>query len=227
MYLERPSHVPGAVVWSRISTGEEVRVLPDGCMDLMGSPDDGLVIAGPDTATQIHQSAAGAALFAVRFAPGTAPLVLGAPAHAFRDQRVALADVWPAAEVARFAERLAATKDPGAELERAAAHRLRHRASARDLARLDTVVRSLARGSRIADVAAAAGWSERQLHRRSLEAFGYGPKLLARILRMRRALERARAGAPLVDVAEDYADQAHLARDVRRLAGASLTRLTR
>ena len=59
------------------------------------------------------------------------------------------------------------------------------------------------------------------------ESNGYGPKTLARILRMRRALDLARAGAPLAEVAvrSGYADQAHLTREVRDLAGVPPTRL--
>ncbi|MFD9260612.1 helix-turn-helix domain-containing protein, partial [Streptomyces sp. NPDC059538] len=65
---------------------------------------------------------------------------------------------------------------------------------------------------------------ERQLHRRSLDAFGYGPRTLGRILRLRRALALARAGMPFAEVAcvAGYADQAHLAREVRALAGTAL-----
>jgi AraC-type DNA-binding domain-containing proteins len=65
------------------------------------------------------------------------------------------------------------------------------------------------------------GLSPRQLHRRSLDAFGYGPKTLARVLRLNRALTLARAGVELADVAATtgYADQAHFARDVRELTG--------
>ncbi|MGV9612777.1 helix-turn-helix domain-containing protein, partial [Nocardia xishanensis] len=60
--------------------------------------------------------------------------------------------------------------------------------------------------------------------RRSLAAFGYGPKMLARILRLQRALAVASAGTPPADtaIAAGYADQAHLARDMRELAGMPL-----
>lgn len=58
-------------------------------------------------------------------------------------------------------------------------------------------------------------------------AFGYGPKTLARILRLRRALALAGAGVPFAETAArcGFADQAHLARDVRELAGVPLGRL--
>ncbi|MBO0829033.1 MAG: helix-turn-helix domain-containing protein, partial [Streptosporangiales bacterium] len=65
------------------------------------------------------------------------------------------------------------------------------------------------------------------LHRRSLTVFGYGPKTLTRILRMTRAVDLARTGTPFATVAAatGYADQAHLARDVRSLTGEALRRL--
>ncbi|WP_143615380.1 helix-turn-helix domain-containing protein, partial [Streptomyces sparsogenes] len=65
------------------------------------------------------------------------------------------------------------------------------------------------------------------LHRRSLAAFGYGPKTLARVLRLNRALDAARAGTAFAEVAAlaGYADQAHLAREVKALTGVPLGRL--
>lgn len=65
------------------------------------------------------------------------------------------------------------------------------------------------------------------MHRRSLTAFGYGPKTLARVLRLQRALALARSGLPFAETAtrSGFADQAHLARDVRELAGMPLGEL--
>ncbi|MFD0886505.1 helix-turn-helix domain-containing protein, partial [Streptosporangium algeriense] len=62
------------------------------------------------------------------------------------------------------------------------------------------------------------------LHRRSLRAFGYGPKTLQRVVRFQRALRLARRGTALAEVAlaSGYADQSHMANEVRRLAGVSL-----
>ena len=69
--------------------------------------------------------------------------------------------------------------------------------------------------------------SARQLHRRCETSFGYGLKMLARIGRFERALALARSGLPLARVAADagYADQPHLSRDVRALAGVPATTL--
>ncbi len=62
------------------------------------------------------------------------------------------------------------------------------------------------------------------MYKRQLDAFGYGPKTLARILRFGRALELARAEVPFAEAAArtGFADQAHLARDVKELAGVPL-----
>lgn len=114
---------------------------------------------------------------------------------------------------------------PGGALEAVASDRLRD-AEPMDPA-LRAAVRVLARGRSVAAVADAVGLGERQLHRRSLAAFGYGPKTLGRVLRLQRALASARAGAPFAEVAAvaGYADQAHLAREVKDLAGIPLRRL--
>jgi len=90
------------------------------------------------------------------------------------------------------------------------------------------IVAELRSGASVAATAGSVGLNERGLHRRCLAAFGYGPKTLARILRMNRALDLARAGTPFATVAvtAGYADQAHLAREVRALAGVPLGELT-
>ncbi|MER7163197.1 helix-turn-helix domain-containing protein, partial [Streptomyces lydicus] len=90
--------------------------------------------------------------------------------------------------------------------------------------RTAAVAAALARGRPVAEVALSVALSERQLHRLSLDAFGYGPKTLARVLRLVRALDLARAEVPWAEVAAraGYADQAHLAREVKSLAGAPM-----
>ncbi|MGH3899374.1 MAG: helix-turn-helix domain-containing protein [Pseudonocardiaceae bacterium] len=71
--------------------------------------------------------------------------------------------------------------------------------------------------------------TDRMLHRRCRDAFGYGPSMLRRILRFRMALRLARRGVPFATITARarYADQAHLARKVRALAGVPLSHLVR
>ncbi|MEW9555171.1 DUF6597 domain-containing transcriptional factor [Nonomuraea sp. NPDC050783] len=89
------------------------------------------------------------------------------------------------------------------------------------------IARALRTGRSVAEVAWDLGLSERQLHRRSVAAFGYAPKTLQRIVRFQRALCLARAGVPLATVAvrAGYTDQAHLSHDVKRLSGVPLRTL--
>ena len=109
---------------------------------------------------------------------------------------------------------------------------LLQRAVAARMTMPDPIIAVAARALRgpgsIADTADRLGLSERQLRRRCLTAFGYGPKTLQRILRFQRALTLARSGMPLADTAVEtgYVDQAHLSHEVRRLAGVPLGELT-
>jgi AraC-like DNA-binding protein len=221
VYSERPSRLPGVVAWQRDvgPAGSTARVLPDGCLDLIWR-DGELLVAGPDTTAQLASSPPGTRWAALRFAAGVGPGVLGVPAAELRDRRVPLADLWPAAAARRAAAVVGDDPVPG--LERLAAHRW-----VPPDPLVTGVAARLRAGEPVAAVAAAAGLTARELHRRSTHAFGYGPKLLARILRLQRALARARSGTPFAAVAADlgYTDQAHLSRDVKALAGVPLRSL--
>ncbi|MDT0482564.1 helix-turn-helix domain-containing protein [Streptomyces doebereineriae] len=217
MYTERTSRLAGAVIWTGDGAG---RVLPDGCMDLLWN-EGRLLVAGPDTQAYVTGGAP-SNWAGVRFYPGTAPAFLGVPAHELRDRRVELADLWPASEVRRLRSRMKKAPDPATALEEIALER----AAPPDPV-LHALVTALDAGRPVAVTADELGLGARQLHRWSLEAFGYGPKTLARILRLRRALVLAGAGVPFAETAvrSGFADQAHLARDVKELAGVPLGRL--
>ncbi|WP_432540985.1 helix-turn-helix domain-containing protein [Kineococcus sp. SYSU DK002] len=214
MHRERPSRVRGAVVWTSTPTGPgSGLVLPDGCVDLLWRSDrEEVLVAGPDTGAKAVEPVAGVTWTGLRFAPGHAPAVLGVPAAELRDARVALADLWGAAAARRVAEQVAAA--PGAGLEALAA-------GIDPDPSLTRAARLLASGRAVADVADALGVGVRQLHRRSLDAFGYSPQLLGRVLRFRRAVAALRAGTPPAQVAAQagFTDQAHLSREVRVFAG--------
>ncbi|WP_345663838.1 DUF6597 domain-containing transcriptional factor [Streptomyces venetus] len=224
MYVERASRLAGAVVWTNAPERDGAgRVLPDGCMDLLWH-EGRLLVAGPDTHAYLTDGEGGT-WSGVRFYPGTAPALLGVPAHELRDRRVELADLWPASEVRRLAARVNAAPDPASGLEDLALRQAAGAAPPDPVLR--QVVTALGQGRTVGETADELGLGARQLHRRSLTAFGYGPKTLARILRLRRALALARDGMPFAATAarSGYADQAHLARDVRELAGLPLGEL--
>lgn len=229
MYAEHASRLDGAVVWTRTTPAAPAPtaaypVLPDGCMDLLWT-EGKLYVAGPDTRAHAPgegPGGAGTRYDGVRFAPGAGPAFLGVPAHELRDRRVALADLWPAARVRALTGQVTGAADQASALEDLV---LRHAADTEPPDPvLRAVVRRLDAGSTVAAAAEAAGIGARQLHRRSLAAFGYGPKTLARILRLQRALTLVRGGVPYADaaVAAGCADQAHLSREMRDLAGTTL-----
>ncbi|GIF52653.1 AraC-like DNA-binding protein [Asanoa ferruginea] len=216
------TRIPGAVVWQRRMTGPaQARILPDGCTDLIWSSRTGLLIAGPDTTADLAELSAGEVIVGLRFPPGTGPAVFGVPAAELTDQRVPLDALWPAATVREIDDGMAGGGG-GDLLDRVADARLRAAGGPDPRARV--VASRLAGGATVAQTAATIGLSARHLHRASRDLFGYGPKTLARILRLRRALALLRSGVPAALAAAEagYADQPHLSRDVRDLAGVPL-----
>jgi methylphosphotriester-DNA--protein-cysteine methyltransferase len=192
------------------------RVVPDGCVDLIWLADRELVIAGADTGPRIVDLPAGTLSSGIRLRPGAAGGFLGLPASEVRDRHVEAALVWDD-DAARLADALAAAA-PARRLELLAA------AVARRHAAPDPLVAGAARrlaacDARVADVAAALGVSERQLHRRTLAAIGYGPKVLARVARLRRLVAVAEESLALRALEAGYASQAHMTDEVRRMTG--------
>ncbi|MGX6602092.1 helix-turn-helix domain-containing protein [Micromonosporaceae bacterium Da 78-11] len=219
MYEERASALPHVVSWWSVTRpgAPPKRILPDGCLDLIWQSGE-VIVAGPDTTAQVATSTEGGRSFALRFGAGTGPGVLGVPASELLNSRVPLADLWPAAEVRRLVE----ADDPLAALTAAATRRWHPP---------DPMSVALAAGARaglpVGAIAERCGLSPRHLQRRSTTAFGYGPKTLHRVFRLQRAVALARAGREFAAVSADagYADQAHLSRDVRALAGVPLGEL--
>ena len=72
-------------------------------------------------------------------------------------------------------------------------------------------------------LAASAGLGVRQLERQFLDAVGLSPKRFAKTARFQRTLQLLRDGQSPADVASlcGFADQAHLAREFRSVAGTS------
>jgi AraC-like DNA-binding protein len=233
VYVERSARLPGAIVWSRTvpADGALAPVLPDGCVDLLWSAGQ-LMIAGPDTAAHSSAAESGAVFAGVRFAPGTGPSIIGVRGDEIRARRVPLDSVlgtamyrWAIDIVAPAAHSRAGRPALEAALESVAAEWFRL-APPPDPT-MTGIVAHLRSGASVAATADAVGIGLRALHRRCLPALGYGPKTLAKILRLNRALDLARVGTPLATVAATagYADQAHLSREVRTLTGVPLRRL--
>ncbi len=224
-YRERPTSVPGAVLWQRTAGpgSELIRILPDGCLDLVWDGDR-LFVAGPDRTARLLRSRPGTRYVGLRFSGGAGPALLGIPADLVCDRAPDLEELWPAATARELAERIADAPEAGLEawaIERAAA---------RDVDPLGPrVLRMAAAGAPVSVIAGSLGVSTRHLHRRCLPVFGYGPRRLARVLRLGQAVAEARSGLPLAQVAAGcgYADQAHLSREMRALAGTTPSGLLR
>ncbi|MET8759814.1 helix-turn-helix domain-containing protein [Lentzea sp. NPDC004782] len=212
MYAERPAPAGLVCLWTRTVTSPTVqRVVPDGCTDLMWTPATGaLFVAGPDTQAQLATVAPGT-LYGVRLPPGAFPSVFGVPAHAVRDLRVPLSELVPGVRLTSFSDMVSFCASRVVV----------------DPALAATV--SLLRSGDVTSAAWEIGLSSRQLRRRCLDAFGYPPKVLQRVLRFDAAVRLAWDGLPFAAVAAEagYADQAHLAREVRSLAGVPLGQLIR
>jgi AraC-like DNA-binding protein len=216
VYREYRAPAGLSCVWIRsTSVAGTALVVPDGCTDLIWSEASAeLFIAGPDTRAHPTTLTPGRML-GVRFPPGVGPAVFGVPAHALRDVRVPASEVWHDAPA--LAETLVDPDRALAQLTTIAVRRLRQSSP-------DPLTSAVRRPFDVGSLSDGIGIGDRQLRRRCLDAFGYGPKMLHRILRFDRALRLARMGVPFAQAAADlgYADQAHLAREVRALAGVPL-----
>ncbi len=151
----------GAVLWTNTTRPSPGPVLPDGCTDLIWG-DGHLLVAGPDTGPHLLDDVApGSRYVGLRFAPGQGPAFFGVPAHELRDQRVPLADLWPADRVRELAERVSGATAPGRVLEEAAAARLLEAAGPADRdgrpGRTAAIAAALARGLPVAEVARSRG----------------------------------------------------------------------
>ncbi|MCQ4119496.1 helix-turn-helix domain-containing protein [Rhodococcus tibetensis] len=223
MYSERSSAFAGAVVWEKTAVEGDGAVLPDGCMDLIWMDGD-VVVAGPDSRAYIARTRPGDRLVGMRFSPGTLPRLLGTPADELANARVPLADLLGNDDTARLLSAIADHPDPATQLEEFAA--ARRRFASRSDGRIPVIVNLLARQCPIREVADRVGVSERQLHRLCRREFGYGPKVLARILRLQWAMELAGSvsAAEAASLA-GFADQAHLIRESHELTGRPFGRL--
>jgi AraC-like DNA-binding protein len=188
----------------------ELRVVPDGCSDVVWQHGEGTTFVGPDTTAKLVHCTSGDLMVGIRFLPGAGGSALGVPLDELRDLRVDVAEV-----------------DPGFDLDGdlAPAEVIARFISAAQGRRADPLVAIAARQVDHHEVGAVARdlhLSERQLLRRFHAAVGYGPKTLSRVLRFHRfvnAIDRGRNDLAALALEAGYADQAHLTRETTRLAG--------
>ena len=186
-------------------------------------------VAGMSAGPTIVRSASSWACIELRLTPLGAHRLLGSPMHELANRSVALEDVLPGAE--QLTGRL---REAGSWVERfdlVDAFLVRRLAdSAPPSQGVEWSWQRLRRtGGRasIGDLAAELGWSHRRLIARFREQIGLTPKTVARVLRFDRTVTALRSSGSrgLAEIAFDcgYADQAHLNRDFRELAGTTPT----
>lgn len=196
------------------------RVLPDGCLDIIVDLDAGRarVVGAMTKPLFTPASTTARSWLAVRFMPGAAARFLHVPAHELTDQSIELRALGRFDEVER-----ARTVD---ELTTALLRRVDERSP-----RIEHAVRRLTAGTSTAALARELGWSRQHLRRTFQSHVGLNPKTFACVARMQRTLitlqtqpERGLADAA---AALGYSDQAHLARELRLLAGVTATQVRR
>ncbi|WP_020667300.1 helix-turn-helix domain-containing protein [Amycolatopsis nigrescens] len=215
----------GRAGWAR-----SLRVLPDGCVDLVWNGRDlGVVSTAGEPLRMWLPASAGTV--GLRLRCGAAGSLLGRPMSELSSGTTPLRELW--GQLARRAEDvLVSCPTPAsarAVLEELVALRLRagfvpDRSALRAVRGLGALKGSAVRMVGFADT---LGVSERSLRRHLRHEVGCGPKRLHQLLRFHRFLGRLR---PLADgrtalavVAAElgYADQSHLGRECRRFSGSS------
>jgi len=214
---------------------KRVAVVPDGCSDIIWS-ERGLYVVGPDRTAAFPPLQQGTTIVGIRFQAGSAAAWLNLSLAEITGKTVAISDHWGASgkelqqrllEAPSITEKLALLQavlqkracevtTPSMDMRRTFDHLARERATGED------TIRNLSR---------TLGYEERTFRRHCVDHFGYGPKTLERILRFQRLLRvfRSSRHEPLSVLAFEagYADQAHMTREVRMLAGLSPTDIRR
>lgn len=208
------SHMPPlrAVMFARHTPAPGRMAMPDICCDLIWV-DERLWLGGPQTSVRPARHY-GREVQVVNIDPLLARAWLGMPLSELTDQVVPADDL--------------RARGAGALSEMFAAGGARNlvkpgpRAAGGDprAAQAGALLRA---GASVAAAAKSLGMSDRHLERAFRDWFGLAPKQYAEILRFRRAMNSANAGARLADAALEagYADQPHFTRRTRALSGAT------
>lgn len=219
-------------IWiNRVASNHEgaVAVVPDGCIDLLWR-NGRLFVAGPDITVARPVLSAGSFVLGARFRAGAAARWLGLPMSEIVGRTVDMADLWGSRQVDDIIGRAGNSASTGAQAghllqaltDRAASVAEPDPAAARMFAWLG---QGLGSAEPVGVLRQRLDMSERTLLRRSREHFGYGPKMLDRILRFQRfqAIARDSAASGLAGMAAEagFADQAHLSREMRSLCDMS------
>lgn len=199
----------------------EHRTVPNGCVEIawiLG--DEQVAVVGPRRHAVVDRLAPGCAVAGLRFRPGVSPEVLGATAAELLGAGTTLDVLWGE----RATERLRRAATPEGAARALEQEVLARRAAAPDPDELPAeIVRRLQpwRQGDVGELSSRLYISPRQLRRRCIAAFGFGPKTLQRVLRFQGFLALVQdvhgrdPGLGRLAAAAGYFDQAHLTRECR------------
>ena len=183
------------------------------------------VLGGPRASSYVRDVSRPTSSVGAQLQPGAASLLSGIPGDELAGRHTPLAELFGAA-TAELHERLLDLADPERRLDlfeaflAARLPRLRglNPAVAHALARF-------AQGTDVRSVVGESGYSHRRFIALFKGSVGLTPKLYCRVARLQRALQLAAsepaAGLSEIAIEAGFADQPHLNRDFRKLAGLS------
>lgn len=181
------------------------------------------VIGGPRSRYWTREVTAASLTVGAQLVPGAAYPLLGVPARVLAERHVALDSVWSDAGEIIERVREAATADAALDVFEAALARRLGLVSACEIEVLVAyAARALEDGASVSEIVAASGFSHRHVTRVFHEHVGLTPKRYARVRRVVGAVDGTlRQGGVLAQVAAraGFADQAHLTREMRAIAG--------
>jgi AraC-like DNA-binding protein len=195
--------------WSDEESSGTMRILPDGCADVVFDQEGAFVVGAMTRPLRIDAAEAIGA-FGIRFKPGRAAIALRTPLTLLTDARVPLRDVTKSFPTI---DRLETVEDALRAILADV------KSDPRVDAAVDAIIRSGGRAA-IESIAEASGVSRQHLARAFAHHVGVSPKTFARVMRFRRAIELGKR-QQWADVAAElgYFDQSHLIADFREFAG--------
>ncbi|MGZ8833141.1 MAG: DUF6597 domain-containing transcriptional factor [Thermoanaerobaculia bacterium] len=211
MYAEnRPPAALRDVVecfWTSDATAQPATILPDGCADIIFDVDsEEAFVVGTMTRPLVVPPDKLGKRFGVRFRPGRLSQILRVPLSELTDATVRLRDIRRGLQV---------------RVDSIEADLLRLRGDSDR--RVDAAVRAIAGSGGTTDIdtlAQSIGVTRQHLARLFARDIGVSPKMFARIMRFRSAVQLG-SGQPWADVAAQlgYTDQSHLIADFREFSG--------
>lgn len=221
----------GTTVWERVLPDGAVRIVVD-----LSRPAilPRIAVLGPRTRAELVPLSGRMEGMSLTLTPAAASAVLGVPIGEIADRAVSLEEMW-GAPARMLGERLHVTtgnRERGELLWAGLRARLAHRDDRAPPALLSLVATHAwqAPGG-VRGLAAALGLGERRLQQLCREHLGLSPRSIGRLHRLHGLLRSLRSVArpdwAMLALDHGYCDQAHLAREFRRLTGLTPTEYRR